>query len=288
MALTEAELQNRRKYLGGSDAKTVLQGDAKAWRALRAEKVDDVRPVWDGKTQLLLDVGQAIEPLILREMDRKVPLTQAKHMVWKADPILAFTPDALTLERREVVQCKFHSGDQTILELAETYKAQLTHEMLVSETSRIWLAVIFGHYTRFQHMEVLRDEALVEQYLMKAMEFKQYWQTGTLPETMVDEISTMNIPRKRDHVWPVGDNLVGPLCTDIMDNMSQAVIYEDALEKMKKHIKAQKEFRDCGSLTWRNEEGYGVTFKPDARGAIRINLAFPPRPLKRPKAKARA
>ena len=155
--------------------------------------------------------------------------------------------------------------------------------MLVSNTSRIWLAVIFGHYTRFMHMEVQRDEALVEQYLMKAMEFKQYWQTGVLPESMVDEVSAMTVPRKRDHVWHVSDNFVAPLCTEIMDNMTQAIIYEDALDKMKKHIKAQKEFLDCGSLVWRNAEGYGVQFKPDSRGAIRVNLAFPPRPLKQPK-----
>ena len=283
MALSETELQNRRKYIGGSDARTVLQGDAKAWLALREEKVHDRRPTWDQKTQLLMDVGQAVEPLILREFDKKVPLGplgSQTHIVWKDDPILAFTPDGITAERREVVQCKFHSGDQQILDLAETYKAQLTHEMICSNSTRMWLAVIFGHYTRFQHMEVRRDEALVDQYLMKAMEFKQYLATGELPDSMVDEVSTMHVERKRDHVWPVGDNTVGPLCTDIMDNMTAAVVYDDALDKMKKLIKGSKEFADCGSLTWRNLEGYGVTFKPDARGAIRLNLAFPPRPKK--------
>jgi len=280
--LTEQQLQERRKYIGGSDARTVLQGDAKAWLALREEKVHDKRPVWDAKTQLLMDVGQAVEPLILREFDRKIPLGalgSQRHIVWKDDPILAFTPDGVTAERREVVQCKFHSGDQQILDLAETYKAQLTHEMICANATRMWLAVLFGHYTRFQHMEVRRDEALVDQYLMKAMEFKQYLVTGELPESMVDEVVTMHVERKRDHVWPVGDNVVGPLCTDIMDNMTAAVIYEDSLDKMKKIIKT-KEFADCGSLSWRNLEGYGVTFKPDARGAVRISLAFPPRPKK--------
>jgi hypothetical protein len=288
MALTEAELQNRRKYIGGSDASTVLTGGAKEWAALRAEKVEDKRPSWDAKTQFLMDVGQAIEPLTLREFDKKIPLGPNKgHTVWKDDPILAFTPDGITAEHHEVVQCKFHSGDQTMLDLAETYKAQLTHEMLVTGTSRMWLAVTFGHYTRFNHMEIRADPALLEQYLMKAMEFKQYWQTGVMPESMVDSVVNFNVPRKRDHVWPVGDNVVGPLCTDIMDNMAQAVIYEDALDKMKKIIKV-KEYTDCGSLTWKNAEGYGVTFKPDSRGAVRFNLAFPPRPKKeRKKAAAR-
>lgn len=283
MALTEAELQNRRKYIGGSDAKTVLEGDAKAWRALRAEKIDDVRPTFNAGQQLLMDVGQAVEPLILREFDKKVPLGllgSQRHIVWKDDPILAFTPDGITAERREIVQCKFHSGDQDILKLAETYKAQLTHEMICANATRMWLAVIFGHYTRFVHMEVRRDEALVEQYLMKAMEFKEFLLTGQIPDTMVDDVAAMHVERKRDHVWPVGDNIVGPLCTEIMDNMTAAVIYEDALDKMKKLIKGSKEYADCGSLKWVNLEGYGVTFKPDARGAVRLSLAFPPRPKK--------
>jgi hypothetical protein len=278
MALTEAEIQNRRKYIGGSDARTVLQGDGEAWRVLRAEKVDDVRPTFDDKTQLLFDVGSAVEPLILREFNRKVPLgPNPGHIVWREDPILAFTPDGITGERREVVQCKYHSGDQDLLKLAETYKAQLTHEMICSRTHRIWLAVLFGHYTRFMHMEVRRDEALVEQYLMKAMEFKTYLQTGVLPESMVGEIAELHVERKRDHVWPVGDNKVGPLCTDIMDRMSDAVIFNDAVESMKEIIKT-REFADCASLTWKNAEGYGVTFKLNARGAVSYSLAFPPRP----------
>ena len=288
MALTEAELQNRRKYIGGSDAKTVLQGDAKAWRELYEEKINDVRPTFSQAHQLLMDVGQAVEPLILREFNRKVPLgPSTPHMVWKDDPILAFTPDGITAQDRLVVQCKFHSGDQDILKLAETYKAQLTHEMICSNTRRMWLAVLFGHYTRFMHMEVQLDEKLVDQYLMKAMEFKAFLRTGRMPDSMVDEIATLHVERKRDHLWQVGDNRVAPLCEAIMDNMAQAVIYADALEEMKTLIKKDRQYADCGSLTWRNLEGFGVTFKPDSRGAIRHSLAFPPRPLKRPK-KAKA
>jgi hypothetical protein len=284
MALTELQIQNRRKYIGGSDARTVLEGTAEDWKALRAEKVDDVRPVFKDAQLLLMDMGTAIEPLILREFHRKIPLGplgQMEHVVWKDDPFLAFTPDGVTAEKREIVQCKFHTGDQDILALCQTYKAQLTHEMLCSNSTRMWLAVIFGHYGRFAHCEVRRDEALVEQYLMKAMEFKQYIVTGVLPDTMVEgEIVDLKIERRRDHLWPPGDNQVAPLCANIMDNQVQALLYMSAVEDMKAIIKA-KEYRDCGSLTWRNEEGFGVTFKVNTRGAVSHHLAFPPRPKKR-------
>ena len=284
MALTEQEIQNRRKYIGGSDAKIVLEGDAAAWKALRDEKVNDIRPVFRDHQLLLMDMGTALEPLILREFNRKIPLGDLgsqRHIVWKDDPFFAFTPDAITAERREVVQCKFHVGDQSITDLAQTYKAQLTHEMLCSNSTKMWLAVLFGHYGKFQHLDVRRDETLVDQYLMKAMEFKQYVATGILPDTMVDSsaVADMHVERKRDHVWPTGDNMVGPLCQAIIDHQAEAIIYADALDKMKAIIKA-KEFRDCGSLQWVNAEGYGIKFKPNARGAVSHSLVFPPRPKK--------
>jgi len=282
MPLTDAELENRRKYIGGSDARTVLEGDVAAWKALRLEKITGERPPIPERLQFAMDIGTAIEPLTLREFNKKVPLLAdpPRHMVWKDDPILAFSPDGLTEEHREVVQAKFHSGDQDIGELAQHYKAQLTHEMICSKTNRIWLAVTFGHYCKFQHMEIKRDGQLTDQYLMKAMEFKHYWQTGQLPPTMVDEVVDLTVERKRDHVWPVGDNEVAPLCTQIMDNFAASVEFEDGLAKMKKIIK-RKEYADCGSLTWRNIEDYGVTFKLDARNAVRFTLAFPKRiPMK--------
>src|SRR5262245_40804849 len=239
MALSEQETQTRRKYIGGSDAKTVLEGDAAEWQALRAEKVDDVRPVFNERQLLLMDMGTAVEPLALRELNKKVPVLTEKlpHFVWKDDPILAFTPDALTAEWRDPGQVKFHTGDKNIFELAEYYKAQLTHEMICTTKTRIWLAVLFGHYGKFQHLEVKRDETLVEQYLMKAMEFKEYLKTGVLPSTMVETVSTMAVERKRDHVWAVADNEVSSLCNDIMENLAASLVFEDALDKMKKIIK---------------------------------------------------
>jgi len=280
MALSAQEIQTRRNHIGGSDAKTVLEGDGAAWKALYDEKINNILPAFPPARQLLMDMGAAIEPLCLREFNRKIPLAPAvRHFIWKDDPILAFSPDALTAEDRSVVQCKFHTGDQTILELAETYKAQLIHEMICSDTKRMWLAVIFGHYGRFQHMEIKFDQDLADVYLMRAMEFKYYLRTGELPEGFATDpvdIPGLKVERKRDHVWPSGDNEVAPICQQLIDNMSQATMFEAALTEIKKIIK-RKEYADCGSLTWRDPDGYGVTFKLDARGAVRYHLAFPPR-----------
>ena len=274
MALTAQQIETRRNHIGGSDAKTVLEGDAAAWQALYAEKVEGVRPVFPPARQLLMDMGQAMEPLCLREFNRKVPLAQTtpSHFIWKDDPILAFTPDALTAEDRLVVQAKFHTGDQTILELAETYKAQLIHEMICSDTKRMWLAVLFGHYGRFQHMEIKFDEALADAYLFRAMEFKRYLLFGELPEDLAESVvPALTVERKRDHVWPTGDNEVAPICQQLIENMSQATLFEVALTDIKKIIK-RKEYADCGSLTWRDPDGYGVTFQARCAGS----RALPP------------
>ena len=99
MALTAQQIETRRSHIGGSDAKTVLEGDAAAWKALYDEKVDGVQPVFPPARQLLMDMGQAIEPLCLDQFNRKVPLApepMPRHFIWKDDPILAFTPDGIT------------------------------------------------------------------------------------------------------------------------------------------------------------------------------------------------
>ena len=95
----------------------------------------------------------------------------------------------------------------------------------------------------------------------------------TSPQQLVPELK---VERKRDHLWPTGDNEVAPLARSIIENITQATIFDEALLQVKKIIK-RKEYADCGSLTWRDDEGYGVTFKLDARGAVRYHLAFPPR-----------
>jgi hypothetical protein len=155
--------------------------------------------------------------------------------------------------------------------------------MICSDTRDMWLAVIFGHYGRFMHMQIKFDEVLADAYLMRAMQFKHYLKSGVLPDDLAATVvPELKVERKRDHLWEPGDNEIAPICREIIDNITQATIFNAAVDTIKKIIK-RREYADCGSLTWRDAEGYGVTFKLDARGAVRYHLAFPPRGKKKAK-----
>jgi hypothetical protein len=259
MALTEKQLQERRRGIGASDAITIMWGTAEDWRKLRAEKVDDVRPVFDERRQLLMDMGNAIEPLTLREFDRKHhrlrKLPPEYSVRWKVDPFFAFTPDGITAETGLPVQCKYHTGDKDIISLADYYGPQLLHEMIVMGVPKCYLAVIFGHYGRFQHLEVEYDGEAADAYLQRAMAFKEYMATGEEPGWMAAPVGVA-IPRRRDHVWEIGDNAIAPLCRDILETHEAKDRFAAALEELKELVP-----NDCATAKWVGADGRGILIK---------------------------
>lgn len=273
MALTEKQLQERRQGLGASDAIKIMWGDAKDWRELYEEKVNDVRPTFDDRRQLLMDMGSAIEPLTLRTFDakhhklRKLP---AEYVLrWKVDPFLAFTPDGITIDTACPVQCKFHTGDKDIISLADFYGPQLLHEMIVMGARKCYLAVIFGHYGRFQHLEVAYDEEAADSYLQRAMAFKEYMATGQEPAWMVAPVGVA-IVRKRDHVWDVGDNKIADLALKVIDNADAQKKFDEALADLKLEVP-----NDCASAKWVGHDGRGILLKVASNGAKRWSAIAP-------------
>lgn len=273
MALSERQLQERREGIGASDAITIMWGEAKDWRALYEEKVNDVRPTFDERRQLLMDMGHAIEPLTLRIFAAKhhaLAKLPPEHTIrWKVDPFFAFTPDGITADTRLPVQCKFHTGDKDIIKLADYYGVQLLHEMLVMGVKKAYLAVIFGHYGRFQHLEVNWDDEAADSYLQRAMAFKAYMQTGKEPEWMAEPVGVA-IPRRRDHVWDMGDNRIADICQRILANYEAAPRFEEALAELKEACP-----NDCASAAWVGHDGRGIKLKVASNGAKRWSVIAP-------------
>ena len=258
MALSERQLQDRRSGIGASDAITIMWGTSEDWRKLYNEKVNDVRPEFDERRRFLMDMGHAIEPLTLAWFNEKYPLRElpAEYNVrWSVDPFFRYTPDGITIDGGLPVQCKFPTGDKSILDLADFYGPQLLHEMLCSKVKKCYLAVTFGHYGRQQHLEVEQDEEAVETYLKRASAFKEYIATGVEPDWMEQPVN-LNIPRRRDHVWETSDNEIAALSMAVLESFPHKVRFEEALEELKDRVP-----NDAASATWRNAEGTGIQFK---------------------------
>jgi predicted phage-related endonuclease len=272
MALTDEQKQARRRGIGGSDARTIMWGDQAAWEALYDEKVNGKPPVFSARQRLLMDLGNAVEPVIINELSKLMPLRPGPHpMVYsKLDNFLFFTPDTFTADGGLPVQCKLHTGNKDIFDLADYYAPQLLHEMFCAGVSKCYLAVIFGHYGRFQHMEIEQDNEALEAYLARAMAFKDYCETGTKPDWMVDGVAPA-IPRKRDHVWATGDNMIASLATTVLENYESVSRFEEALATLKDRVPA-----DAASARWVNAEGLGIKITVSRNGAKRwMPLAAP-------------
>lgn len=271
-SLTPKQIEARRHGLGASDAITVSRGNLKDWQALRAEKVDGVQPKFSADSRYLMSLGVAIEPLTMRRfaLDHALLPIPAEHMVyWKTDPFFFFTPDGVT-DEGVPVQAKFHTGDKSILELADFYQPQLQHEMLCMGSHSCWLVVTFGHYGRYMAQQVGRDEAFLDAYLARAMEFRQFMQTGVVPESMSDQIEGPKVPRKRDHIWMEGDNEVKPLAVGVLDNYLGAQIFDDSLAKLKQMMP-----KDAATATWMRADGSGIRLKANRANAISWTPIYP-------------
>ncbi len=274
MALSQRQLEARRKGIGGSDANIIMSGDIKDWRALYTEKTTGVAPVFPADRQFLMDCGSAIEPVALayysQRTGQKMEILPPEHMVyWRVDPFFFFTPDARSIDGY-YLQHKYHTGDKSITELVDYYNPQLQHEMLCSGTQRIRLVATFGHYGRQMHEDVIRDEKAIEEYLQRAMDFKVWITTGEMPAALAAAVELAKQPRKRDHEWVAGDNKVGPLCLEMLNNASAKTKFEAALKEMKNLVP-----RDAATATWRGLDGRGVKFKIASNGAVRWSEVFP-------------
>lgn len=269
--LTDAQMRFRDKGIGGSDAKTVMYGEAKDWITLAAEKRGEQQPKFTKQQRRLMDMGNAIEPLCLQwfAQDYK-PLRPVRTELdlcreWKLAPLFRCIFDGITSDDGIPVQCKFHTGEKEIDDLADYYMPQLQHEMLVANKPTIWLAAVFGRWGAFKAVEVEADTAFQDVYQMRALAFEHFWKTGEFPKDMTPPpVATASVKVLRDHVWPAGDNTISPLALQWLN----AKHYADELDGFARQLKAQFP-EDARSAKWYSGE-HGVLMKKNRAGVISL------------------
>jgi hypothetical protein len=128
---------------------------------------------------------------------------------------------------------------------------------------KCWLAVTFGHYGRFMHIHVDRDEDALDAYLQRAAAFKAYLESGELPAEMAIP-PAFAVPRKRDHIWLPTDNAIASLAMDVIENYEASDKFDTALAKLKKLFP-----KDAATATWVDVTGSGIKMIADRAGKIR-------------------
>ena len=138
---------DRRKFIGGSDARTIMGSDEAALLRLWQEKRGELEPE-DLSGNLMVQLGLAIEPLNRRWYERTTGQVIKDVQSWVRHPVIrwmAATLDGLVESSGAVFEAKFMLPWSFSEEAAaEKHMAQLQHNMWVTNATAAVLSIITG------------------------------------------------------------------------------------------------------------------------------------------------
>jgi predicted phage-related endonuclease len=156
--LSAGELSDRRRSIGGSDANTILSGDAERLRQLWLEKRGEAEPS-DLSDKISVMLGCWTEPFNRqwyeqftgqRVVDIGRRFTCTGHQ-WRR-----CTVDGRIESRGAIWEAKHTSAFARPEEVLERYMPQLQHNMAVTGYQQAVLSVIFGNH-KFEIFEIAAD-----------------------------------------------------------------------------------------------------------------------------------
>src|SRR4051794_19883906 len=174
---------DRKLYLGGSDARTILGKDEDALVRLWREKRGEVAPE-DLSSNLLVQFGCATEELNRRwfELQTRRSLGQVQRFV--RHPTLHWmgaTLDGMVKDEHAVFEAKFMLPWKFAEDFAaDKHMPQLQHNMLVTGTRRAYLSILTGG-AKWVYMEVEADPVYQTVLLQVERIFWRCVKTGESP-----------------------------------------------------------------------------------------------------------
>jgi hypothetical protein len=168
--------------LGGSDANTLLSGDAdkivRLWQLKRQEVPEE-----DLSDKLQVALGSWTEPFNRQWYEKltgQAVIDAGRSITCKRHPWRRCLLDGIVEESNAVFEAKHTGAFVKSEEVLERYMPQLQHNMAVADCDRAVLSVIFGNH-KYEIFEIAADW-LYQLELLEAEE--AFWdcvQTGRLP-----------------------------------------------------------------------------------------------------------
>lgn len=190
--LTAKQLEERKHYLGSSDAAAVL-GLSRYHTALEvwAVKTGNIEEE-DVSSKLPVKLGHKMEPIVadLFEEATGKKLRKVNETIYHPQfPFLAANIDRRIVGEDSAVECKAVSAWRAREFEDDEYPAemlaQVCHQMAVTDKSSVWLAVLVGNQD-FRYKEVMRDEKVIDEMVRREVHF---WETFVVPGVMPMQIS---------------------------------------------------------------------------------------------------
>lgn len=249
----------RRKYIGGSDANTILSGDSDRIRSLYLEKRGEQQPE-DLSDKLQVMLGCWTEPFNRHWYERlsgqKVSRV-GEHLRCAAHDWRRCTLDGFIENISSIWEAKHTSAFAKADEVLERYMPQLQHNMAVARCDRAVLSVIFGNH-KFETFEIAADWLYQQELLDAEADFWDCVATGRQP--VPKPVPAAPRPFGTRELCLDGNNSWASAAGDWLDHRRAAKIHASAATTIKSLIE-----EDVSRAF-----GHGIEAKRSKSGAITI------------------
>jgi len=252
----------RSHYIGGTDAKRILDGD---WLTLYEEKLGLI-PAPDLSKVFKVQLGKWTEPFHAKWLEEQhgLDLREVGFMQHKQHPFIAGSLDRLWPERSTFVELKHTNERSTVRDMVEWYQPQVAHYCAVLGVTEAYLSFIAGN----EEPQLVKIEPGAD-YISQLIELEVlfWWHVenrmapDNLPSDKIEqaksEASKVKVNGMR-FVNMTGNNQWAMLVNEYMINEQPAKNFEAAKKGLKELIEP-----DVAEAT-----GYGLTIKRSKSGSL--------------------
>lgn len=254
---------DRRTYLGGSDARTIMGIDENALLRLWLEKRGEAEPE-DLSGNLVVQFGSATEELNRRWFEANTGRRLAHVQRFLRHPRhewMGATLDGFVDEEAAVYEAKFMlPWNFAEAAAAEKHMAQLQHNMLVTGSRRAYLSVLTGG-AKWVLIEVEADPVYQTVLLQVERIFWRCVQSGEAPRPF-----GMDPPRAKVPALRVVDMSTSNAWAE------HACVFAQTREAHGRHETAKAELKGLVPEDAKEAHGHGVRAKRTRAGAITFEL----------------
>jgi putative phage-type endonuclease len=258
--------EDRKRFIGGSDARTIMGPDEAALVRLWREKRGEIEPE-DLSGNLIVQLGVATEPLNRRWFERNTGRTLKDVQRLIRHPVIRWmgaTLDGVVVETGAVFEAKFMLPWSFSEEGAgEKHMAQLQHNMWVANAKMSVLSIITGGG---KWVEIAIPADFLYQHLLLTAE-KKFWrcvETGEPPHLFGVEPPRARIEAVRE--------------VDMSQSNSWAEfagLFLRTREACAEHERAKTELKALVPEDAKEASGYGIRARRSKAGAISFDVVKP-------------
>ena len=260
---TNSRLADRRRFIGGSDARIIMAGDEAALIRLWKEKRGEAEPE-DLSDNLIVQIGVATEALNRTWYERNTGRVITDVQRWVCHPVtrwMAATLDGMVEGPDAVFEAKFMLPWSFSEEAAaEKHMAQLQHNMRVTNARSAALSIITGG-GKWIEMTIPAD-SLYQHFLVTAE--RRFWrcvQTGETPRPY-----GLEPPRPRIDAVRIVDMSQSNAWAEF------AGLFCSTRSAFLDHERAKAELKALMPEDAKEASGHGVRAKRSKAGAVSFDL----------------